>query len=112
MGLFRNGSNRTNSAQKDPALHPILLRMGANLAGARALEALSEYGFDKVTDSLEFHEIYARKGELEFTFSFIEDAGKTHLTVLAFSETAPLKIKKQLKEIMAFLRERLSPWIV
>ena len=112
MGLFKNRSNRTNSAQRDAALRPILLRTGAPLAGAKTLEALSDFGFDQVTDSLEFHEIYAKKGEFEYTFSFIEDAGKTHLTVLAYSETAPLKIKKNLKEIMLFLRERLSSWIV
>ena len=111
MGLFRNGSKRTNSAQKDALLKPITLRVGADMAMRLTFDALNTFGFDAIKDRSEFHEIYAKKGLIEYTISFIEDFGKTHLTILAFSEKAPLKIKKNLKELMAFLHDKLETYI-
>ena len=111
MGLFRNGSNRTNSGQKDDLLKPITLRMGADMALKMTLESLKEFGFEVITERLDYHEIYCKKGTIEYTLSFIDDLGKTHLTVLAFSEKTPLKIKKNLKELMAFIRNKLESYI-
>ena len=111
MGLFRNGSNRTNSTQKDEMLRPITLRIGAEMALKTTLNALKDYGFDIVRERPDFHEIYCVKGTIEYTISFIEDFGKTHLTILAFSERTPLKIKKNLKDLMGFLRNKLENYV-
>lgn len=111
MGLFRNGSKRTNSAQKDALLKPITLRLGADMALRKTFDVIQEFGFDVIRNRSDFHEIYTKKGEIEYTLSFIEDFGKTHLTILAFSEKKPLKIKKSLKELMAFLRNKLETYI-
>ena len=111
MGLFRNGSNRTNSAQKDELLRPITLRLGSEMALKTTLGVLKEYGFDDIRERSDFHEIYCVKGTIEYTVSFIEDFGKTHLTILAFSERTPLKIKKNLKDLMGFLRNKLENYV-
>ena len=111
MGLFRNGSKRTNSQQKDAALRPITLRVGADMALKMTFDVLQGYEFDVLKNRTDFHEIYAQKGTIEYTFSFIEDFGKTHLTILAFSERTPLKIKKNLKELMLFLHDKLENYI-
>ncbi|MBR0295104.1 MAG: hypothetical protein IJQ67_04285 [Bacilli bacterium] len=111
MGLFRNGSKRTNSQQKDALLKPITLRLGADMALKTTFDTLPGFCFDIVRDRPDYHEIYAVKGTIEYTFSFIEDFGKTHLSILAFSEKTPLKIKKNLKELMMFLRDKLEMYI-
>ena len=111
MGLFRNGSKRTNSQQKDALLRPITLRIGADMALKTTFDVLQEFGFDTIRDRPDYHEIYAVKGTIEYTISFIEDFGKTHLSILAFSEKTPLKIKKNLKSLMSFLRDKLEMYI-
>ncbi len=111
MGLFRNGSNRTNSQQKDVLLRPITLRMGADMSLKTTYAVLEKYGFDILRDRSDYHEIYCVKGTIEYTVSFIEDFGKTHLTILAFSEKTPLKIKKNLRDLMGFLRKELESYI-
>ena len=71
-------SKRTNSDQKDNALKPIVLRLGAELAMRKTDEALANYGFDKYKTTFDYHEIYASKGNYEYTISFIEDYGKSN----------------------------------
>lgn len=111
MGLFSNTSTRTNSKQKNEALRPITLRIGADLSLKITAEVLQKYNFTILSPRPDYHEIYAATNNCEFTFSFIEDFGKTHLTVLAFSEKHPFKIKKNLKSIMLFLREKLAEYM-
>ena len=112
MSLFSNSSKRTNGEQKDKDLQPLTLRMGANFSLSKTAEILPEYEFDIISPKEDYHEIYARKDYFEFTISFIEDFGKTHVSVLCYSDTKPFQIKKQLKSFMIFLKEKLSDYIV
>lgn len=112
MSLFSNISKRTNSGQKDADLRPITLRMGGEMSLIKFMEFLPEYNFDVLTPRQDYHEIYARKDEFEFTISFIEDFGKTHVSILCYSETKPLKIKKNLKLLMVFIREKMDSYII
>lgn len=112
MSLFPNNSNRTNSEQKDKDLHPITLRLGADASLKKVMEFLPEFGFDTISPRPDYHEIYARKEMFEYTLSFIEDFGKTHLTILCYSEKRTFKLKNKLKELMAFLRDKLEKHIV
>ena len=108
MGLFTKKSNRTNSEQKDDALRPITLRMPASASMKTILPVLEKYEFDILTPREEFHEIYCKKGGYEFTLSFIEDFGKTHLTILIYNERHAFKLKKNLRDLMVFLRNNLE----
>ena len=110
MGLFSN-NNRTNSKQSDEALRPITLRIGADASLKKTKEFISNFEFDVVSPRDDYHEIYARKGVVEYTISFIEDYGKTHISILGYSETHPLRIKKGLKEVSLFLRENLKDYV-
>lgn len=110
--MFKNPSKRTNSEQKDRDLRPITLRMGAEMSLRKVVEILPEFEFQVISPRPDYHEIYARKDEFEFTISFIEDFGKTHVTILCYSETRPFKIKKNLKAFMIFLRDKLENYIV
>ena len=107
MSLF-SGSKRTNSAQKDKNLMPITLKMGATMAMRKVHEVIAEYHFDTLSLREEYHEIFARDGDFEYTFTFIEDFNKTHLSILCYSERKSLKIKKNLQELMGFLRNKLE----
>ena len=104
-------SKRTNSAQKDNALKPIVLRMGAELAMRKVDEALASYGFDKYKTTFDYHEIYASKGDYEYTISFIEDYGKTLISILIYSDNKIFGLKKNLKQIALFLREQLESFM-
>ena len=104
-------SKRTNSDQKDNALKPIVLRLGAELAMRKTDEALANYGFDKYKTTFEYHEIYASKGNYEYTISFIEDYGKTYVSILIYSDTKVFSLKKHLKEVAIYLREKLEPYM-
>lgn len=108
---FKN-NNRTNSSQSDKDLKPISLRIGADLSMKKVSEFLPKFEFDTFSVREEYNEIYARKGVIEYTISFIEDYGKTHITVLAYSERHPFKIKKGLKELLPFMRENLKDYLV
>ena len=108
MGLFKNSSTRTNSKQKDNALKPVTLNMGADMSLKLVEEALKGFEFETLSPRPDYHEIYAAKEDCEFTFSFIEDFGKTHLSVLAFSEKHPLRMRKLLKSIMLYIREKME----
>lgn len=104
-------SKRTNSEQKDKALRPIVLRVGAETAMKKVDEVISKYGFDKIKSTFDFHEIYATKGKFEYTISFIEDYGKTHISILIYSESKFFGLKKNLKMFAIFLREELEMYL-
>ena len=104
-------SKRTNSEQKDNALKPIVLRLGAELAMRKVDEALAKYDFDKYKTTFDYHEIYASKGNYEYTISFIEDYGKTYVSILIYSDTKVFGLKKNLKQVALFLREQLESFM-
>ena len=110
--FLRNRSNRTNSEQKDEALKPLVVRLGANECMNKVNAILLQYQFEVVTPRLDYHETYAKLGYFEFTVSFIEDFGKTNISVLCFSEKKPFGIKKNLKSLMLFLREKLEGYLI
>ncbi len=104
-------SKRTNSTQKDIALKPITLRMGAEMAMRKVGEVMPKYGFDKYKTVSDYHEMYASKGDFEYTISFIEDYGKTHISILIYSDNKIIGLKKNLKSVALFLREQLEPFM-
>ena len=104
-------SKRTNSEQKDLALKPITLRMGAEMAMHKVDEVMPKYGFDKYKAVFEYHEMYASKGNFEYTISFIEDYGKTHISILIYSDNKIIGLKKNLKLVSLFLREQLESFM-
>ena len=104
-------SKRTNSAQKDNTLKPIVLRLGVEPAMKKVDEVLSKYGFDKYRATFDFHEIYGVKGDFEYTISFFEDYGKTHVSVLIYSDNKVFSLKKNLKSFALYLREELKDYM-
>lgn len=111
MGLFSNTSSRTNSSQNDAALRPITFRISSDLAIKKAFDVLQKYESSSISLVEDYHEIYLVKNDVEFTLTFVGDLGKTHLTVLAFSEKHPLRLKKGLKELTSFIRKELETYI-
>ena len=111
MGLFANTSKRTNSSQSDAVLKPITFRSGASVSLQRTFDVLQKFEADELRSIEDYHEIYLVKNDVEFTLTFIEDFGKTHLSILAFSEKHPLRLKKNLKLISAFIRSELETYI-
>ena len=111
MGLFGNNSVRTNSQQKEDVLRPITLRFGADSSLKRVKDIIPELQPEEFIKKEDYHELYIVKDNIEFTLTFIEDLGKTHLTILAYSEKRTFKLKKNLKMLMSFLREKLKDYI-
>ena len=104
-------SKRTNSLQKDDALKNIVLRMGAESAMKIVDQALQQYGFETYKTKFDYHEIYCAKGHFEYTVSFIEDYGKTYLSILIYSDTKVFSLKKNLKDLSLFLRKELEQYM-
>lgn len=107
MSLF-NKSARTNSAQQDTSLRPITFRFGADISLEKTCDALKKMDSESFKVVKDYHEIYMVMNKTEFTLTFIEDFGKTHLTILAYNEKHPLRIKKYLKKLTGHIREELS----
>ena len=104
-------SKRTNSEQKDKALRPIVLRVGSEIAMRKVDEILPKYGFDKIKSNFDYHEIYATKEKFEYTISFIEDYGKTYISILIYSDNKFFGLKKNLKLFALFIRKELEMYL-